>query len=151
MCLGWSRLRESTLLDGHIGVQVNSRGFDGLVTEPESNHRRIDTTTLQFHRQRVAKHMRSDTFFPKSGTFLSRLSGVFSEEVLDTITRELSTSSVWKEWLRGTTGPLTQPSSERSYGFLSQRRRALLAPLTFAADMRSRSQYDVLATKTDQL
>ena len=51
---------EGTLLQLHVGVQVDGGGLRRLVSEPESDHGLAGAVMEQVHGQRVPKHMRGD-------------------------------------------------------------------------------------------
>jgi len=48
---------QNPLLQLQVGIEVDLRGLDRLVPEPEGDHGTIDAVLEQVHRRRVAKHV----------------------------------------------------------------------------------------------
>lgn len=52
------RLRQSLLLELHVGLKIDGGGFDRLVAQPQSNDRAVDAVLEQVHCQGMPQDMR---------------------------------------------------------------------------------------------
>src|SRR5438094_4165383 len=66
----WRRFGKCRLLQSEMGVQIDLSGFDGLMPQPERNHRSIDTGLQQFHGGAVPQHVRRYSFVLQRRTTL---------------------------------------------------------------------------------
>lgn len=56
--VGGVGLRQSLLLERHVGLEIDGGGFDRLVAQPQSDDRAVDAVMEEVHRQGMAKDMR---------------------------------------------------------------------------------------------
>ena len=70
---------EDLVLDRHIGVHVNLGSLDGLVPEPNCDHRSIDAGLQQFHGHGVPKDMGGDSLLGDGRAHAFRCGGIFSQ------------------------------------------------------------------------
>ena len=65
-------LGQCRLLQCEVGVQIDLGGLDGLMPEPQRDHRNINARLEEFHRRTVPKDMWRDPLAAKRRTSLRR-------------------------------------------------------------------------------
>lgn len=108
------------LLHSQVGVEVDLRRLHGLVTEPESDDRAVDTVLEQVHRCRVAKDVGGDPLSLERGARPPRCFDVFGDEAFDRVPAQGAAAHA------GDAGSVVRPRSSRSH-----------ASMTAAASLRS--------------
>jgi hypothetical protein len=109
------------LFDGHVGVQVDLRGLDLLVAEPERDDRKVHPGVEQLHRRSVAQDVGRDGVQARGGC-------VLGDEPFDRVTAKPGAGAGREErliWFIAAT--FVEPVLQHFHGLLVQRGAAMLS------------------------
>ena len=82
------RMRECLLLQIHVGVDVDLRGFYRLVAQPKRDDSDVHSPTEKVHGSRVSERMGGDLFPCERGTAQPGCGGVLGYKALQRISAE---------------------------------------------------------------
>ena len=143
--------RERFFLQLHVGMQINLSCLNGLVPEPESNNRTVDTILEEVHGGGMSQRVRTYILPPEGLAFFGGDGDVFLHKAFNGIAAELSASDAGKKRLVRLAMAFPHPGFQYLYGFWTERRASMFSALAQTVDMRTRSQDNVLASQAYQL
>jgi hypothetical protein len=142
---------QGLLFKTHVGMHVDLRCLDGLMSEPQGNDGSVHAVLKEVHRGTVAQDVWAYAFSDERGARLGCRQSVFSDDVFHGVATELGASDCWEDGIVIRTGALLKPCFDCFDRVAAKRSTAPLAPLAFATDMRARSEYHVAAIEIVQL
>ncbi len=148
------RLVHRALLDLHVRVQVDLRGFRAFMSETEGDHGAADPVAEQFHRGRMPQRVRADPLFVERRACLRGRPGVLAHDALDPVAAEaIPAVALEHRPSRRVRPAFAKPAPQCRDAVAAQRGRAVLAPLAPAPEMRLRFgvERDVTDIEGDQL
>lgn len=89
-------LVENSLLHLKVGVQIDLRGLDRLMTEPQRNHGPINTLLQEIHGGGVAKHMRAHALMLERWADGGRRRDVLGQQVVHAVRAQTTAACVWE-------------------------------------------------------
>jgi integrase/recombinase XerD len=133
-------LVEGCLLDLEIGVEIDLRRLDRLMPQQQGNHGGLHAGLEQFHRCRVAQHMRGHVLVLERWAAPASLFNMLGQHVVHAIRAQTSAACAWKDDRVLPDGDFAQPGLHDSGRLLGQWRRAFLATLADDMHMSSRAK-----------
>src|SRR6516225_9064200 len=124
-------------------MDIDLRGLDGLVAEPQCDDRAINTVLKQVHRRRVSQDVWADAFSSERGACFRSGKHVLPDDVFDGIAAQSVAANGREDGIVEFAGPLFEPRFQRSDGIAAKRCTALLAALALASDMRASAEHNV--------
>ena len=100
-------------------MEIHLCRFHGLMSQPEGNHRSIDTVLQKVHRGAVPQDMGGHIFAAQGGTALLGCPGMFRDQALDRIPAEWPAAAAGKDWLLRQAVTLLQPAAQHGRNFLA--------------------------------
>ncbi len=85
-------MRQCTLFELHVRMQVNLGCLRGLMTEPKRNHAQVNAASKERHGRSVTKCMRRNSLRYQRRTGMAGATYVSCDEALEGISAELSTA-----------------------------------------------------------
>ena len=149
--VNWSRTGQSPLLESEICMQVDLRGLDTFVAEPECDHRCVDAAFEQSHRGGVAECVRSYVFVGQRGTSAGGDIGILRDQPLNPVVAQPAASLASEDQIFGPSVLLMEPVSQHSDGMARQGRAPFFATLALAPKMRLSAQPRVGPAQPGQL
>lgn len=106
------RVRQGTLFELHVGMQVDLRRVGGCVTEPEGDHAEVDATTEQRHGRGVAQRVGLHVLGGERGARAPCGGDMSRHEPLKCIGAPVSTAYAWEDRVARLSALFDEPLSE---------------------------------------
>src|SRR5665213_4432204 len=116
-------------------MNVDLCRLNGLVPQPEGDHRLIDSMLEQLHCRAVPQDMRADALGGQRWAPYCRGEHVPPDKVLERVAAQPVPTHRREQRLIGVTAPLLEPLFEQLGGVAAKRGAALLAAFAVAPDM----------------
>ena len=134
-----------------ISIEVDLRGFHRFMAQPKSNHGAIHAGLKEFHRGGVPQDMRGYALLSQGSAVFPRLRHVASEQVLNAISAQGSTTGTWEQRFGIFPALLPKPRSEDCDRGFGQRGTAFLSTFAPAVYMCAGTQRDILVVQRSHL
>jgi integrase/recombinase XerD len=144
-------LVQCCLLDVEVRIEIDLRGLDRLMAEPQRDDAAVGAGLKQLHGRRVAQHVRCHMLVAQSRTALTGPIHVLGHKIVHAVGAEAMAARAGKDDRLILGGDLAQPGPQDISRRSGQRRRSLLATLAKDANMCPCSQTHGAATQARDL
>lgn len=145
------RLGKDLFLQNHIRIEIDLRGLDGFMPEPERDDGGIHPGMQQVHGRCVPQAVECDVFLLERGADFAGRGQVLFQKASDGIGAQLPAAHAGEDNAVLVSARFIEPCFEDCGNRLAQWNGALLAPLAENFDMCARAERDILTSQADHL